>query len=140
MLKRTRLCWISMLIIVLSLILIAVPAMAASYFASANISAPDNASVNQTVNVYVTVSSYPGGVWCFEIVDLDGSNGIVPISPSPKFENSKGVQYTWTSAPFASKTVKITVKFKHKGTYKLHVWGGASIFSHADAVKMITIK
>jgi len=110
----------------------------ADYFASASISAPDSVDTDDTTNIYVTTSSYPGGLWAFETVDLDGTFGVYPYSPDWDFYNSNGVQWSWGSLPFESKTVKMTCEFTHAGDYKLHVWGGAAALSHADDVNMLT--
>lgn len=110
---------------------------AATYFASAKINCPDTFPLDQNVNIYVTTSSYPGGLWQFEAVDLNGTWGVIPVSPSYTAYNSRGALWSWGSAPFETKTVRVVCQFVHSGDYKLHVWGGAGVLSHADDVKTV---
>lgn len=114
---------------------IVTPQSQASYFANAYISASDPVPLFTKQAIYVTTSSYPGGLWVFEAVDLDANYGISPVSPDWEAYNQNGAKWGWASLPTQSKTVKIECIFVHSGTYKLHVWGGAAGFSHADAVK-----
>lgn len=110
----------------------------ADYFADAYISCSDTVPLDTNKSIYVTTSSYPGGLWVFEAVDLDSNWGVIPVSPSYSNYNENGAQWSWGSAPGETKTVKVVCQFIHSGDYKLHVWGGAGIFSHADDVKIVT--
>lgn len=113
---------------------------AASYFANAYISCSDPLPVFSNTTIYVTTSAYPGGLWQFEAVDLAANYGVIPVSPTWDAFNANGVNWSWGSLPGESKTVKIVCQIAHSGDYKLHVWGGASLFAHADFVKMVTAK
>ncbi|WP_018085244.1 hypothetical protein [Desulfurispora thermophila] len=60
------------------------------YFAKCSISCADKIKVFTDAKIYVTTTSLPGGVWSFEIVELDGEYGIIPVSPEPDYKASKG--------------------------------------------------